>query len=63
MTRKIYYDLFCEDHKEADTKIVLFTCKIEEDATVTIRTSDADIIVIMLSNMDSLQASVRTYSY
>lgn len=38
--RQIDHDLSCEDHEEADTKIVFFTCQIKEDATVIIRTSD-----------------------
>lgn len=61
VTRQIDYDLFCEDHEEADTKIVFFTCQIKEDATVTIRTSDTDIAVIMLANVEHLQASLKIW--
>lgn len=51
VTKKVDYDLSCQDHEEADTKIVFFTCQLKEDSTVIIRTSDTDIAVIMLSNM------------
>lgn len=61
VTRTVNYDLSCQDHEEADTKIVFFTCQLKEDSTVTIRTSDTDIVVIMLSNMEHLQAQLKIW--
>ncbi|CAH1173831.1 unnamed protein product [Phaedon cochleariae] len=44
----------CPAHEEADTKIVFHVCQIDYDAHVTIRCSDTDVAVIMLSNMSAL---------
>lgn len=46
--------LSCENHEEADTKIVHHICTINYDANIVIRCSDTDILVIMLGNMDHL---------
>lgn len=46
--------LSCKGHKEADTKIVHYICKIENDSNILIKSSDTDILVIMLDNMDHL---------
>lgn len=46
--------LSCECHEEADTKIVHHICKIEDDSNILIKSSDTDVLVIMLSNMDHL---------
>lgn len=59
VTQNIDHELSCPDHEEADTKIVFFTCQIKEQSTVIIRTSDYDNVVIMLANMEHLQASVK----
>ncbi|CAG5044261.1 unnamed protein product [Parnassius apollo] len=53
--------LSCPDHEEADTKIALLACQQKEDSTITIRTSDTDILVIMLVNMEHLQATVEIW--
>lgn len=51
VTRIIDHEFSCPDHEEADTKIVFLACQIKEDSNVSIRTSDTDIVVIMLANM------------
>lgn len=61
VTRDIDYDLSCEDHEEAHTKIVFFICQIKKEAVVTIRTSDTDIAVIMLANMDCICKHLLEY--
>ncbi|XP_018358131.1 PREDICTED: uncharacterized protein LOC108757918 isoform X2 [Trachymyrmex cornetzi] len=61
VTRNIDHELSCPDHEEADTKIVFLVCQIREDSTITIRTSDTDIVVIMLANMEHLEASVKIW--
>lgn len=60
--RTIDNELSCPDHEEADTKTVFLACQVkEEDSTITIRTSDTDIVVIMLANMEHLKASVKIW--
>ena len=61
VTRIINYELSCPDHEEADTKIAFLACQQKENSTVTIRTSDTDILVIMLANMEHLQATVEIW--
>ena len=51
----------CPDHEEADMKIAFLACQQNEDSTITIRTSDADIVVIMLANMEHPQARVEVW--
>ncbi|KAG5886424.1 hypothetical protein JTB14_009321 [Gonioctena quinquepunctata] len=45
VTRTIDHELSCPDHEEAATKIVFLACHLKEDSTVTLRTSDTDIVV------------------
>lgn len=59
VTRIINNELSCPDHEEADTKIAFVACQQNEDSTITVRTSDTDIVVIMLANMEHLQARVE----
>ncbi|XP_049316678.1 uncharacterized protein LOC125779383 [Bactrocera dorsalis] len=61
VSRMIDHGLSCPDHEEADTKAVFFACQMKEDSTVTIRTSDTDIIVIMLANMEHMTSSVKVW--
>ncbi|KAK5650795.1 hypothetical protein RI129_001824 [Pyrocoelia pectoralis] len=61
VSRTIDYELSCPDHEEADTKAVFFACQMKEDSTIAIRTSDTDIVVIMLANMEHIKASVRIW--
>lgn len=61
VTRIINYELSCPDHEEADTKIAFLACQQSEDSTITIRTYDTDIVVIMLANMEHLQARVEIW--
>lgn len=61
VSRIIDHELSCPDHEEADTKAVFFACQMKEDSTVTIRTSDTDIVVIMLANMEHIKASVKIW--
>uniref|UniRef100_A0A6P7FYQ7 Uncharacterized protein LOC114335591 n=1 Tax=Diabrotica virgifera virgifera TaxID=50390 RepID=A0A6P7FYQ7_DIAVI len=61
VSRIIDHELSCPDHEEADTKVVFFACQMKEASTVTIRTSDTDIVVIMLANMEHIKASVKIW--
>ncbi|XP_050339343.1 uncharacterized protein LOC126765678 [Bactrocera neohumeralis] len=61
VSRMIDHGLSCPDHEEADTKAVFFACQMKEDSTVTIRTSDTDIIVIMLANMEHMKSSIKVW--
>ncbi|XP_057662724.1 uncharacterized protein LOC130897822 isoform X2 [Diorhabda carinulata] len=61
LSRIIDHELSCPDHEEADTKAVFFACQMEEESTVTIRTSDTDIVVIMLANMEHMKSSVKVW--
>lgn len=51
VTTTLCEDLSCPAHEEADSKIVFHVCKLDFDASVTIRCSDTDIPIIMLGNM------------
>lgn len=55
---KINHDMSCENHEEADTKIVHHVCKLDAELTtnVLIRSYDTDVLIIMLGNMDHLQS-------
>ncbi|KAK5641777.1 hypothetical protein RI129_010324 [Pyrocoelia pectoralis] len=45
-------ELTCASHEEANTKIVYHICKIQkENANVVVRSSDTDVLIIMLTNM------------
>ncbi|CAH1100296.1 unnamed protein product [Psylliodes chrysocephalus] len=59
--RIINNELSCPDHEEADTKIAFLACQQNKDSTITIRTSDTDIVVIMLAYMEHLQARVEVW--
>lgn len=52
-------DLDCPAQEEADTKMVFHACHIDFDSDVTIRCSDADILIIMLSNMKHLKRKLK----
>lgn len=51
----ILEDLTCQDHEEADTKIVYHLCNIEYEANIVIRASDTDIAAIILGHMDHIK--------
>lgn len=53
--------LSCEAHEEADSRIVFHICQIDFDAEVIIRCSDSDILIILLANMDNLNASLKLW--
>lgn len=55
--RTIENNLSCADHEEADTKIVYHICSIDYDANILIRSSDTDVLTIMLGNMEHLKHS------
>ena len=42
-------------HEEADTKIIYYACNIAPTANITIKCSDTDILIIMLSNMNRIR--------
>ncbi|KAK5637859.1 hypothetical protein RI129_000142 [Pyrocoelia pectoralis] len=56
------YELSCDDHEEADTKIVRHVCKIDNDfaTNVLIKSCDTDVLIITLGNMDHLQCNSLT---
>ncbi|XP_053595716.1 uncharacterized protein LOC128667953 [Microplitis demolitor] len=51
-------DMTCNNHEEADTKIIHHACKLDICAktNVLLKTSDTDVLIIMLGNMDHLQS-------
>ncbi|KMQ83738.1 hypothetical protein RF55_19223 [Lasius niger] len=53
--------LSCECHEEADTKIVHHICKIEDDSNILIKSSDTDILVIMLEGNSWVEVNGRYY--
>ena len=52
-------ELSCPEHEEADTKMIYHVCKIEDAANVTIRCSDTDVLIIILSNMMFVKTRVK----
>ncbi|XP_041981090.1 uncharacterized protein LOC121736526 [Aricia agestis] len=52
-------DLTCQEHEEADTKIVYHVCQMKQRGKVTIRCSDTDILIIMLGNMEFVESDVQ----
>lgn len=49
-------DLTCQHHEEADTKIIYHTCEMDTNVSdILIKSSDTDILIIMLGNMDHLR--------
>ncbi|KAF9411132.1 hypothetical protein HW555_009994 [Spodoptera exigua] len=52
-------DLTCQEHEEADTKIVYHVCQMKQRGQVTIRCSDTDILIIMLGNMEFVESGVQ----
>ncbi|KAK5642435.1 hypothetical protein RI129_008602 [Pyrocoelia pectoralis] len=51
-----YDNLSCQNHEEADTKIIFHICQMDNDVSdVLIKTSDTDILIVMLGNMDHLR--------
>lgn len=53
--------LSCEEHEEADSRIIYHICQIDVDAEVLVRASDTDILIILLGNMDHLNASLKLW--
>lgn len=53
--------LSCEEHEEADSRIIYHICQINFNAEIVIRCSDSDILVILLGNMDHLNASLKLW--
>ncbi|KAF9793770.1 hypothetical protein SFRURICE_008886 [Spodoptera frugiperda] len=53
--------LSCEEHEEADSRIIYHICQINVDAEVMIRCSDTDILIILLGNMDHFNASLTLW--
>ncbi|GFX71543.1 hypothetical protein TNCV_2695311 [Trichonephila clavipes] len=53
--------LSCEEHKEADTRIIHHICQISVDAQVVVRYSDSDILIILLGNLDHQNASLKLW--
>lgn len=55
--------LSCPLHEEADTKIIFHVCQLIKEANVTIRCSDTDVLIIMLSNMMYVKAGIKIYMH
>ncbi|XP_045463775.1 uncharacterized protein LOC123673332 [Harmonia axyridis] len=53
--------LSCEEHEEADSRIIYHICQINVDGEVVIRCSDTDILIILLGNMHHLNASLKIW--
>lgn len=53
--------LSCEEHEEADSRIIYHICQINVDGEVVIRCSDTDILIILLGNMHRLNASLKIW--
>ncbi|KAH9640140.1 hypothetical protein HF086_002800 [Spodoptera exigua] len=51
-------NLACNNHEEADTKIIHHVCKLDtyRKTNVLLKSSDTDVLIIMLGNMDHLQS-------
>ncbi|KAK9876448.1 hypothetical protein WA026_012761 [Henosepilachna vigintioctopunctata] len=58
IVQTINNDLCCENHEEADTKLVYHACQLENEsaANVLIKSCDTDVLIIMLGNMDYLKS-------
>ncbi|CAF4875188.1 unnamed protein product [Pieris macdunnoughi] len=59
--KTIEESLSCEEHEEADSRIIFHICQIDFDAEVVIRCSDSDILIILLGNMDHLKKSLKIW--
>ncbi|GFW32885.1 uncharacterized protein TNCV_1774521 [Trichonephila clavipes] len=59
--RSIEESLSCEEHEEADTRFIYHICQISVDAPVVVRCSDSDILIILLGNLDHLNASLKLW--
>ncbi|CAH2015292.1 unnamed protein product [Acanthoscelides obtectus] len=61
VVRSIEESLSCEEHEEADSRIIYHICQIDFDADVVIRCSDSDILIILMGNMDHLNAFLKIW--
>ena len=59
--KTIEESLSCEEHEEADSRIIYHICQIDFDAEIVIRCSDSDILIILLGNMDHLNSSLKLW--
>lgn len=59
--RTIDDDFTCEDHEEADTKIIFHLNKINFDANVLIRCNDIDVLIIILGNMENFLCQLKIW--
>ncbi|GFV03419.1 uncharacterized protein TNCV_596271 [Trichonephila clavipes] len=60
--RSIKESLSWEEHEEAYTRIINHICQISVDAQVVVRCSDSDILIILLGNLDHLNASLKLWN-
>ncbi|CAH0563075.1 unnamed protein product [Brassicogethes aeneus] len=61
--RFIDRDLSCTLHEEADTKIIHHVTKIEFDSNVVIRSSDTDVLIILLGNMNKVNEALKIWMH
>ena len=59
--KTIEESLSCEEHEEADSRIIYHICQIDFEAEIVIRCSDSDILIILLGNMDHLNSSLKLW--
>jgi len=59
--RIIEESLSCEEHEEADIRIIYHICQINFDAQVVVRCSNSDILIILLGNMDYLNPCLKLW--
>ena len=58
ITRKEETELEC-DHEEADTRIIFHLARMHQHENVLVRSSDTDVMVVLLSNMCKLPVNVK----
>ncbi|GFV00209.1 hypothetical protein TNCV_3322601 [Trichonephila clavipes] len=50
-----------KEHEEAKARIIYHICQISVDSQVVVRCSDSDILIILLGNLDHLNASLKLW--
>lgn len=49
------------NHEEADTKMIYHVCNIQETKDIIIRSSDTDVLIIMLGNMHNMTSESNVW--
>ena len=61
VNKSLAHDFSCPAHEEADIKIIYHVCQIEKECNITIKCSDTDILIILLSNMEHLKSTSKIW--